>query len=260
MRRCSASNMHSPCVMLLRATSMRRLSVSSSFSREISWMALSLNTSTARAISPTSSASARDGIGVVLSCRARRTMACVRSRSRDRTPCNVAMPIGPIRTNAANAQTRTATVKDFAITFMLGSAKSLTVAVLVCAFAAFVLIGPIGMATLHGVLSRLRDLTQAMVRLARHDNTTPIPSRADADEVGEMARAVEVFKDNAIQLISRENELETLNRRIDVALNNMTHGLCMFDAEQRLIVCNATYLQMYGLGREHGRAGTPLQR
>ncbi len=147
-----------------------------------------------------------------------------------------------------------------AIAFMLGSAKSLTIAVLICAFAAFVLIGPIGLATLHGVLSRLRDLTQAMVRLARHDNTTPIPSRADADEVGEMARAVEVFKDNAIQLISRENELETLNRRIDVALNNMTHGLCMFDAEQQLIVCNATYLQMYGLGREHGRAGTPLQR
>ena len=33
-----------------------------------------------------------------------------------------------------------------------------------------------------------------------------------------MARAVEVFKDNAIQLIAREVELKQLNRRIDVAL------------------------------------------
>ena len=47
-----------------------------------------------------------------------------------------------------------------------------------------------------------------------------------------MARAVEVFKDNAIQLMSREDELKQLNRRIDVALNNMTHGLCMFDADR----------------------------
>ena len=39
-------------------------------------------------------------------------------------------------------------------------------------------------------------ITQAMVRLSRHDTTTVIPSRNDRDEVGEMARAVEVFKDN----------------------------------------------------------------
>ena len=69
-----------------------------------------------------------------------------------------------------------------------------------------------------------------------------------------MARAVEVFKDNAIQLIAREVELKQLNRRIDIALNNMTHGLCMFDAEQKLIVCNKTYVQMYALTPELSQA------
>jgi diguanylate cyclase (GGDEF)-like protein len=149
---------------------------------------------------------------------------------------------------------------DEAIAFMLFSAKSLTIAVLICAFAAFVLIGPIGLASMHRVLSRLGDVTGAMARLARHDTTTAVPYRADRDEIGEMARAVEVFKDNAIQLISRENELKQLNSRIDIALNNMTHGLCMFDADERLIVCNARYVQMYELLGEDTLRGTPLAR
>jgi diguanylate cyclase (GGDEF)-like protein len=75
-----------------------------------------------------------------------------------------------------------------------------------------------------------------------------------------MARAVEVFKDNAIQLIAREIDLQQVNRRLDVALNNMTHGLCMFDAERRLIVCNETYIRMYDLPRDLSEPGTPDHR
>jgi len=145
------------------------------------------------------------------------------------------------------------------IAFVSATANSLTVWVLLCAFAAVVLIGPIGLTTMHRVLSRLGGITQAMIRLSRHDTVTVIPSRHDRDEVGAMARAVEVFKDNAIQLIAREVELKQLNRRIDIALNNMTHGLCMFDAEQKLIVCNKTYVQMYALTAGLARPGTLLQ-
>src|SRR5215470_12188158 len=41
-----------------------------------------------------------------------------------------------------------------AVAFMLFSAKSLTIAVLICAFVAFILIGPIGLASMHRVLNR----------------------------------------------------------------------------------------------------------
>jgi diguanylate cyclase (GGDEF)-like protein len=146
-----------------------------------------------------------------------------------------------------------------AISFVTATARSLAVWVLMSAFAAIVLIGPIGLTTMHRVLSRLGRITHAMTRLARHDTTAVIPSSDDGDEVGAMARAVEVFKDNAIQLIAREVELKQLNRRIDIALNNMTHGLCMFDAEQKLIVCNKTYVQMYGLTPALSKPGTLLQ-
>src|SRR6478609_7907012 len=146
-----------------------------------------------------------------------------------------------------------------AIAVVSATTRSLAIWALLSAFVAIILIGPIGLATMHRVLSRLGRITQAMTRLARNDTTTAVPSRDDRDEVGAMAQAVEVFKNNAIQLIAREVELKQLNRRVDIALNNMTHGLCMFDAEQKLIVCNKTYVQMYALTPELSKPGTLLQ-
>ena len=53
--------------------------------------------------------------------------------------------------------------------------------------------------------------------------------------------------------------LRSQNIRFDTALNNMSQGLCMFDADQRLIVCNDRYRQMYGLSREQVKPGTTIR-
>jgi signal transduction histidine kinase len=55
-----------------------------------------------------------------------------------------------------------------------------------------------------------------------------------------------------------ESELADQTARLDAAINNMPHGLCMFDAEKRLIVCNACYAAMYHLPEALTRPGTPL--
>ncbi len=52
--------------------------------------------------------------------------------------------------------------------------------------------------------------------------------------------------------------LENINLRFDAALANMPHGLCMFDSEKKLIICNNLYATMYGLDPEATRPGTPL--
>jgi diguanylate cyclase (GGDEF)-like protein len=61
-------------------------------------------------------------------------------------------------------------------------------------------------------------------------------------------------------LQQREEELGAQNVRFDMALRNMSQGLSMFDAEQRLVVCNERYAQMYGLPPELVRPGTTLRR
>ncbi len=39
-------------------------------------------------------------------------------------------------------------------------------------------------------------------------------------------------------------------QRLDTAVNNMTQGLLLFDASQRLVICNQRYIEMYGLSAE----------
>ncbi len=44
-----------------------------------------------------------------------------------------------------------------------------------------------------------------------------------------------------------QRELRAQFERFDQAVNHMSHGLCMFGPDERLIVCNARYLDIYGL-------------
>ena len=54
----------------------------------------------------------------------------------------------------------------------------------------------------------------------------------------------------------REEDLRIQNLRFDMALANMGDGLCMFDSERRLVVCNDRYAKMYHLPAELLQPGT----
>jgi len=47
-----------------------------------------------------------------------------------------------------------------------------------------------------------------------------------------------------------EQRLRLEKLRLDRAINNMTQGLLLFDASERLVVCNDRYLEMYGLSHD----------
>ena len=57
---------------------------------------------------------------------------------------------------------------------------------------------------------------------------------------------------------AQEESLRIRNLQFDTAINNMSQGLCFFDAAHRLIVCNDRYVDMYGLSRDRIGPGTPL--
>ena len=60
------------------------------------------------------------------------------------------------------------------------------------------------------------------------------------------------------KLIEQAKKLEQLNSWFEVALNNMARGLSMFDADKRLIVCNAIYREIYELPEGLAQPGTPF--
>jgi diguanylate cyclase (GGDEF)-like protein len=56
----------------------------------------------------------------------------------------------------------------------------------------------------------------------------------------------------------QEERLRIRNLQFDTAINNISQGLCFFDAARRLIVCNDRYIEMYGLPPGRVGPGTPL--
>jgi diguanylate cyclase (GGDEF)-like protein len=52
-----------------------------------------------------------------------------------------------------------------------------------------------------------------------------------------------------------QQRLTLEKQRLDTAVNNMTQGLLLFDASERLVVCNQRYIEMYGLSTEVVKPG-----
>ncbi len=59
-----------------------------------------------------------------------------------------------------------------------------------------------------------------------------------------------------LALLGRRMQLH--NKRMRVALDNMSQGLCMFDRNEKLVVCNQRYRTMYKLPEGIAHAGTSL--
>lgn len=59
-------------------------------------------------------------------------------------------------------------------------------------------------------------------------------------------------------LRERDRDLHTQYTRFDAALNNMSQGLCMADADHRLIVCNVRFLELFGLSAALARPGVGI--
>jgi diguanylate cyclase (GGDEF)-like protein/PAS domain S-box-containing protein len=73
---------------------------------------------------------------------------------------------------------------------------------------------------------------------------------------------VAAFAGSSRQQLIEESEAEiaTQAERLQTALANMSQGLCMFDSDQRIVVANQRYAEMYGLGPEQVKPGTTLRQ
>jgi diguanylate cyclase (GGDEF)-like protein/PAS domain S-box-containing protein len=60
--------------------------------------------------------------------------------------------------------------------------------------------------------------------------------------------------------LARQKDLAIQSARFNAAVENMSQGLCMFDASQQLIVCNKRYAELYGLTADQTKSGTELRK
>ena len=135
---------------------------------------------------------------------------------------------------------------------MLGGAIGVLMSALVALFVGRSIVAPI------------RAITQAMQGVSSGHGRIDVGYRNRKDEIGQMVEAIAVFQQTKEQqnklLADRQDELRGQNLRFDAALNHMSQGLAMFDAEQRLVVCNKLYAQLYALTPEQVRPGTTIRQ
>ncbi len=116
------------------------------------------------------------------------------------------------------------------------TAASASTSALVMLIAAFVLGIAAAWAIVRGVSTPIVAMTNAMRRLADHDLATDIPARGRRDEVGQMADAVQVFKDNMIRadaLAAEQKAAQEERERRAAKIESLTKG---FDTQSQAIV------------------------
>jgi diguanylate cyclase (GGDEF)-like protein len=95
--------------------------------------------------------------------------------------------------------------------------------------------------------------TAAMVALIA---TTAVVLTRSMEQQRQTARAERARLEAEAQMAAQREVLVHAGR-FEVALNNMLQGLCMFDANEHLIVCNSRYAKMYALPEHLTRPGVP---
>ncbi len=70
---------------------------------------------------------------------------------------------------------------------------------------------------------------------------------------------VKALEDAEKRLSEQQQRLAAKNAQLDAALSNMVQGLCLYDADQRIIVANKRYAEIYGLPEHLVAPGTRLR-
>jgi PAS domain S-box-containing protein len=96
----------------------------------------------------------------------------------------------------------------------------------------------------------LRRAPPAVAEVELRDGTWLRVSRSPARDGGAVAILSDVTERKA-----QEAALSESNRRFDAALSNMPQGLCMVDAEARVLVVNRRFAEMFGLPSAAAIAG-----
>ncbi|KVD70516.1 hybrid sensor histidine kinase/response regulator [Burkholderia ubonensis] len=116
----------------------------------------------------------------------------------------------------------------------------------------------LGVAYASRILRKLQAMTRVMARLAKGVTSDRMPSTHRPDEIGELARAFEVFRTNLIEKEQLTQGLEAQRRLQESVLNSMNDGVSVHDVHGSLIAWNPTFATLLGIDAAALHAGLPL--
>ena len=164
----------------------------------------------------------------------------------------------------------TAAVGGVKLHVMVGRSKSELVAapnrrlaedMAILAIISMILFAGVWMLVEVGIRFQISRIVAMAGRLGAGDLSARVPPPYPRGELGSL---MTVLNGTAASLERQRHDIEDLNQklrqsqhlgmlekqRLDIALDNMTQGLLLFDASERVVICNERYLEIYGLSRD----------
>ena len=147
------------------------------------------------------------------------------------------------RTNEASADLTT-DAEQKKLILLFGAVAGLTLSVVVSVLVSRSIVKPI------------RSVTEAMRQLSAGNTEVAVGYQDRRDEIGQMVGAIQVFRTNAIEMRALEvesleaekksmREIAEARERLSDAIESISEGFCLYDAEDRLVLFNSKYKKLF---------------
>ena len=127
------------------------------------------------------------------------------------------------------------------------------------ALLALVITGFAGWYIYRNLGSSLAAISGAMARLARGEHDVTVPAQQRRDELGELARAFNVFARNTASLEHTSRLLKEKSTQLETTFHAMRDGFALFDNQGVLVVWNPQYPVLLGLATDKLQRGLHYQ-
>jgi len=113
----------------------------------------------------------------------------------------------------------------------------------------------------RNLIRRLSALNKSTLAIAGGNLEATLPSGEGSDELADMAKALAVFRDTAVEVKeSNLREIRAARQRLTDAIESISEGFSLYDADDRLVLCNSTYTELLYPGLEDiVTPGTPFE-
>ena len=100
-------------------------------------------------------------------------------------------------------------------------------------------------------LTRLTALSKSMLAIAGGNLRAALPASSGGDEVSEMAQALTVFRDTAVEVEEHNlREVAEARQRLIDAIESISEGFSLYDRDDRLVLSNKRYQELLYSGPE----------
>ncbi|WP_137392382.1 hybrid sensor histidine kinase/response regulator [Rhodoligotrophos defluvii] len=123
------------------------------------------------------------------------------------------------------------------------AASAIRIAIIVLA-SVVLLGGLLTLLVLHSIVVPLRRLNRAMGSMIEGRYDVPLPP-VGRDEIGIMARTLRLFRDSITERERLQSIAQEQRRTIETAIETISEGFALFDADDRLVMANSRYRAIY---------------